>query len=91
MTRCPMCKSELPEANEPAYCGPCSVALFQKILMEPCEDPTALQCKVCRSFYPLNSARVRRAIESQHGNKETPELCWVCAHLHLAAQREAAN
>lgn len=95
MTHCfnyPKCQQEVPaDSGEHVYCPSCAEALFQKLLMEPCEDPTALQCKNCRSFYPLNSPRVRRAIETQAGDKETPELCWVCAHLHVAAQREAAN
>jgi hypothetical protein len=96
MTHCfnfPNCREEVPEANpgENVYCPQCAVALFQKLLMEPCDDPTALQCKNCRSFYSLNSPRVRRAIETQAGDNETPELCWVCARLYHAAHQEATN
>lgn len=95
MTRCAVrsCRTMIPNAEpgQGAMCGPCSDAICQKLLLDPCEDPTALQCKNCQSFYPLNSPRVRRAIETQAGDQETPELCWVCTRLHYAAQQEAAS
>ena len=94
MTRCAnlKCRALLSDAQpeEMAFCGPCSVQLFQKMMLEPSEDPTALRCKVCGSFYELNTARVRRAIEDpHHGDEVTPELCWVCARLRYSAHQEA--
>ena len=67
-------------------------ALYQKLALDNAgTDPTDLQCKVCRSFYPLNSPRVVRALKYPKGERETPDLCWVCARLHVAAHQEATS
>ena len=57
-------------------------------------DPTTLVCQVCRAEFPLNEARVIRALARIVNSRgvaefnETARLCWVCAHLKYGAIKE---
>ena len=65
--------------------------LWQKIMLDPVsDDPTDLQCQNCLSFYSMNAARVRRALDNPTvGDPDTPKLCWVCVRLKNSASQGA--
>jgi hypothetical protein len=50
--------------------------------------PEKRRCKACGAAFSFTEARVLRIAKNpKAGNRQTPQLCWICAHLHLAAHR----
>jgi len=81
--------TQCPEPVEPgeSLCGPHAIELAHRIMnAEP--EPTMRRCRVCRAPFSFIEARVlRQAKNPKAGSHVTPDLCWKCAHLHLAAAR----
>lgn len=81
--------SQCPEPAEPgeSLCHPHIMELAHRIMnAEP--EPHLCHCAVCGAPFTLIEARVLRAAKDpKAGDHQTPDLCWVCAHLHLSAAR----
>jgi len=81
--KCRQCPSKIDDGE---LCGPCSVELAHLILdAEP--KRVLAKCQVCGTPYLFTEARVLRRAKDPRANAsyDTPDLCWVCAHLHLSA------
>lgn len=82
--RCVHCAS--PALKGEDLCPPCSIELAYRILAEE-PHPEHRTCTICGAPYGFTEARVIRSVKNPRaGNQATPWMCWVCAHLHLAAQ-----
>jgi hypothetical protein len=81
--RCRQCPAPVePREN---LCPPHAIELAYRI-MAAFPEPVIPTCEVCKASYSLLEARVlREATDPRAGSPETPNLCWVCAHLHLSA------
>ena len=87
--KCTQCPAE---AEDGELCGPCCAELAHRVMdAEP--DRLLAKCRVCGSDYRFTEARVLRRAKDPMANAspETPELCWVCTHLHLSAHEDAAS
>lgn len=90
MTRCRQCPAPVEPGED--LCGPCSIELAHRIMnAEP--EPHFLYCEVCQAPYSYVEARVLREAKNPCNrlSPDTPHMCWVCAHLHLAAMRDCLN
>jgi len=83
--KCAACPA--PAAAGLELCGPCMIELEYRIMAsEP--EPVTLQCHVCRQAISMTEARsLRFAKNPKAGDRMTPGLCWICAHLYLSAHR----
>jgi hypothetical protein len=87
MKKCRQCTDRTEDDSE--LCAACAVELAHRILAAT-PNPEKMTCGVCRAPFGFTEARVLRfAKNPKAGNRATPRLCWVCAHLHLSAQRDA--
>lgn len=55
------------------------------------DDPTELQCIICKQAYSLNAPRVTRVIRGHGKESDNAKLCWVCFRLKMSAEREAGS
>jgi hypothetical protein len=83
--KCTQCPA--PADPKTGICIHCSIELVHRIMAaEP--DACSIPCAVCEAPISYTEARVLRyAKNPTKGNQQTPKLCWVCAHLHLSANR----
>jgi hypothetical protein len=91
MSKCLNCPNPT-EGGSSGLCIPCEIEFAYRIMAaEP--DPMPVFCDNCAAPYSLTEARVLREAKDPAANRchHTPHLCWVCAHLHYAALRDAAT
>lgn len=55
------------------------------------DDPTELQCVICKQPYSLNVPRVTRVIREHGKDSDNAKLCWVCFRLKMSAERESGH